>query len=106
LKFCEYCSENENILHFELNPFGIGYINQKNVKSYYFPDVEINFKNNTSIIIEIKPESSLNDKKVLLKINAARSFIEDNNNYVGFEIITDKNLYNLGEIDEILKKYY
>jgi len=68
-----------------------------NYRHYYFPDIEYKLYDNNRKILEIKPNSKINEN--LLKLDSAKKKYGNN-----FIIITEKEIYN-DELKIILEKY-
>jgi len=70
----------------------IPYINKDGMQKIYVPDILVTLKNNSRILIEVKPKVFLDDENNQLKFKSAQEWAEKNN--VIFCIWTEDILYN------------
>lgn len=57
---------------------------------HYIPDIEIKYKDGSTVIEEIKPVYKLGDEKIIAKEKAAREFLKDSD--VGYRIVSENDI--------------
>jgi len=87
LRALELFEKDEDI--WSIERYNLGSIKYRINRSYhsYNPDYFLNER----IVIEVKPEWQLKDKKNLAKIKAGKKYCKERN--LEFEVLTEKNLY-------------
>lgn len=98
----EYC---KSIEAYYVEKMKIPYV-WKGLKTYYIPDVLIQFQNGLVHLIEIKPRRRLMEERNLLKLKAMRKYV-NNSNYINRFFILDKGkmlqyIFRYCEIDDLL----
>ena len=83
--------ELDDVLQIEA-PLPIEYV-FNDTEHNYFADIDITLSNGKKLLIEIKPSSHLYHKKNQAKFSAGRLFVENEDNYLDYLIITEHILF-------------
>lgn len=83
--------ELDDVLQIEA-PSPIKYIFNE-IEHNYFADIDITLSNGKKLLIEIKPSSHLYHKKNQAKFSAGKLFVENEDNYLDYLIITEHILF-------------
>ena len=88
--FLKICDLDSQIISVSKAPFRISYFWKDNECGYY-PDYLITFNNGNRLLIEIKANNWINDKKIQCKLNAAYHYSISNS--MNFSVFTEKHIY-------------
>lgn len=74
----------------------IEYVSNQRTKKIrkYYPDFQVEYKDGSKVVVEIKPSRRLDQAKVVKKIKAAQSWCQSNN--MTYKILTEIELKDLG----------
>ena len=97
LKIIDKC---ENIVDFDVECFCIPY-NWGGVECRYIPDIILKTKNGNVFVVEVKPESKLNDDRNRMKFKIAKNWCWENG--CRFIVITEKDNKNLPKILSLIE---
>lgn len=92
LKAYKKLESDVNVKSYIVEPFYIEYVKPSdNTEHSFHPDIFIEYANNETTLLEIKPEYQLSDPIVLSKFHAAKQYCQEHN-ITRFECWTEKEL--------------
>ena len=96
LKYALYLDDNPNVISYAYEPYAIEYLSNKKTgkKRRYWPDFEVKWEGDRTIIVEIKPKKKVTQARNVKKMTAARAYAK----LIGCEyvVITEVELKTLG----------
>ncbi len=97
-----HLNENNDVLHYQYEPFSIPVTDEHGRERLYVPDFQVFYKTkNRPVIIECKPEYMMDKKDNPNKFESMRLFVSEND--LEFEIWSEKLIYKFGDYRQILK---
>lgn len=81
--------QDEDVISWETEPFRVPYLFEGREHNYV-PDILVKMKNGTIAVIEVKPESLVDDPKNKAKIEAGRAFCSELE--YGYVIMSEQDL--------------
>jgi len=97
-KYMEHLDTNPDVQTWSYEKLTIEYVSNQKTKKIrrYYPDFQVEYKDGTKIIIEIKPSRKLNQSSIVKKTRAAKEWCS--NHGVTYKIITEIELKDMGLI--------
>lgn len=94
-KYMTWLDTNNDVVSYTYEGIIIGYVGNKTTGKikHYYPDLLVEFVDGTKKLIEIKPESKVNQKTNQKKFAAAQIWCNEHD--AKFEIVTEKTLCTL-----------
>ena len=97
-----HLSNNEDVIHYQYEPFAIPIIDEHGRQRLYVPDFQVFYKSKTRpVIVECKPEYMIEKKDNPIKFNHMRAFVTENE--LEFEIWSEQLIHGFGNYKQILE---
>lgn len=97
-----HLSNNEDVIHYQYEPFAIPIIDEHGRQRLYVPDFQVFYKSKTRpVIVECKPEYMIEKKDNPIKFNHMRAFVVENE--LEFEIWSEQLIHGFGNYKQILE---
>jgi hypothetical protein len=97
-----HLSNNEDVAHYQYEPFAIPITDEHGRQRLYVPDFQVFYKSKTRpVIIECKPEYMIEKKDNPIKFNHMRAFVSENE--LEFEIWSEQLIHGFGNYKQILE---
>lgn len=95
-KYMVHLDENPDVVSWSYEKLIIEYISNKKTKKVrkYYPDFQVEYKDGTKVVIEIKPSRKLNQPMVIKKVRAAKEWCTTHN--VTYKVLTEIELKDMG----------
>ena len=97
-KYMVYLDENPNVASWSYEKLVIEYMSNQKTKKIrkYYPDFQVEYKDGTKVVIEIKPSRKLQHMTVIKKVRAAKEWCTAHN--VTYKVLTEIELKDMGLI--------
>jgi hypothetical protein len=91
-----HLDENPDVVSWSYEKLIIEYISNKKTKKVrkYYPDFQVEYKDGTKVVIEIKPSRKLNHPMVIKKVRAAKEWCTTHE--VTYKVLTEIELKDMG----------
>lgn len=91
-----YLDENPDVISWSYEKLIIEYVSNKKTKKIrkYYPDFQIEYKDGTKVVIEIKPSRKLEQSIVIKKIRAAKEWCTAHD--MTYKVLTEIELKDMG----------
>ena len=95
-KYMVYLDENPDVISWSYEKLIIEYVSNKKTKKIrkYYPDFQIEYKDGTKVVIEIKPSRKLEQSIVIKKIRAAKEWCTTHD--MTYKVLTEIELKDMG----------
>ena len=95
-KYMEYLDTDPQVKMWSYEKLAIEYISNNRTKKIrkYYPDFQIEYKDGTKAVVEIKPSRKLGQLSVVKKIRAAKEWCTAND--MIYKVLTEVELKNAG----------
>lgn len=95
-KYMVYLDENPDVVSWSYEKLIIEYVSNKKTKKIrkYYPDFQIEYKDGTKVVIEIKPSRKLEQSIVIKKIRAAKEWCTTHD--MTYKVLTEIELKDMG----------
>lgn len=96
VKYMVYLDSDPQVSTWSYEKLVIEYVSNQRTKKIrkYYPDFQVEYKDGSKVVVEIKPSRRLDQAKVVKKIKAAQSWCQSNN--MTYKILTEIELKDLG----------
>ena len=97
-KYMVYLDENPNVASWSYEKLVIEYMSNQKTKKIrkFYPDFQVEYKDGTKVVIEIKPSRKLQHMTVIKKVRAAKEWCTAHN--VTYKVLTEIELKDMGLI--------
>ena len=97
-----HLSNNEDVAHYQYEPFAIPITDEYGRQRLYVPDFQVFYKSKIRpVIVECKPEYMIEKKDNPIKFDHMRAFVIENE--LEFEIWSERLIHGFGDYKQILK---
>lgn len=95
-KYMEHLDANPDVSTWSYEKLVIEYVSNQKTKKIrkYYPDFQVEYKDGTKVVIEIKPSRKLDQATIVKKIRAAKEWCTINN--MTYKVLTEHELKDLG----------
>lgn len=96
VKYMVHLDSDPQVSTWSYEKLVIEYVSNQRTKKIrkYYPDFQIEYKDGSKVVVEIKPSRRLDQAKVVKKIQAAQAWCQSNN--MTYKILTEIELKDLG----------
>ena len=95
-KYMIYLDENPDVVMWSYEKLIIEYVSNKKTKKIrkYYPDFQVEYKDGTKVVIEVKPSRKLKQSIVIKKIRAAKEWCTTHE--MTYKVLTEIELKDMG----------